>query len=65
MARQVVQYWITFTHPAHPDGLLVPASGDTPCNAKNQAFERLEALKAADAALPQDNEWKFAGQVPA
>lgn len=64
MARPVVYYWLTFVHSDRDEALLIPASGDTPCKAKNQAFERLEKLKQADSSLPQDNEWRLVRQAP-
>lgn len=65
MDRPLVNYWHVFTHPQRATPLLVPAPGTTPCEAKNEAFVRLEALKQADPLLPQDNGWTLADRYPA
>lgn len=55
--RPLVPYWHVFAHPDRETPLLIPASGTTPCEAKNEAFVRLEALKRLDPTLPQDSGW--------
>lgn len=57
------RYLFVFRHPTHPDAIVFPQIGPTPCAARNKAFEMLEALKKADPTYPQDNRWKMESQT--
>lgn len=53
------EYLHQFSHPAGHT-LSVPASGETPCKAKNAAFTDLQR-RVREASLP-DNDWRLVSQ---
>ncbi len=58
--RPVRDYWHIFTHPLH-EAIEVPGSGETPCQAKSQAFERLQR-EVRERKL-SENGWSLSRQT--
>jgi hypothetical protein len=58
--RPVRRYQFVFRHTPTGQSVVLLALGNTPCAARNQAFDYLEKLKKADALPPDD--WRMERQ---
>jgi hypothetical protein len=63
MARPLRRYYFVFTHPPTARTVKTYATGETPCRAKNAAWDQIERLKHADPGMPQDNQWTLTTQT--
>lgn len=61
--RPIRHYWQEFSHPEQAKTVWVTSGGCTPCEARDRAWGKLEAVKQADPALPQDSRWKLVAQT--
>lgn len=68
LVRPRRRYIHTFVNEQAAKPIILPALGDTPCKAKNQAFVYLERLLQVDPTLPPNSgssRWRLLSQQDA